>query len=368
VITDINPGGAELALLRLVAATSERCRHAVIVVSSWDPLRPQFEAIGVPVTVIGLARRTPSPLRLVRLAAAVRRSRPDVVQTWMPAADLLGGIAARLTTRAPVVWNLRNSELDPARSHRVTRAVTRLNGRLSRLVPTRIVAVAGKAADAHAELGHDRHRMVVIHNGFATGKHLERADARTRLGLSPASFVVSRLGRYHPDKDHASLLAAWQEVASRRPEAVLALAGQDMDASNIELREMIRARGLEASTVLLGRLDDPTAIYAASDITVSNSLAEGLPNVVGEAMAHAIPAVVTDAGDSAVLVGDSGRVVPCGDTAALTAAIVEFAQMSPDERRSCGEAARARVTTEFSMQAMADRYESLWSEVAHVRD
>lgn len=366
-ITDINPGGAELALLRLVTATADRCRHQVVVISHWDPLRPDFEAVGVPVEVIGLARRRPSPLRLLRLAVAIRRSQPDVVQTWMPAADLLGGFAARLVTRAPVLWNLRNSELDPGRSHRATRAVTRLNGHLSRLVPTRIVAVAGRAADAHAALGHDRARMVVIHNGFATPRPLSRADARTQLGLDADRTVVSRLGRYHPDKDHATLLAAWRVVVERRPDAVLVLAGQDMDAGNGALRDVIDEHGVRASTVLLGRLADPAAVYAASDVTVSNSLAEGLPNVVGEAMAHAVPAVVTDAGDSAFLVGDTGIVVPCGDRSALAGAIAELVDMDEEERRALGGAARRRVSTDFSMRAMADRYVSLWTEVADVR-
>jgi glycosyltransferase involved in cell wall biosynthesis len=366
VITDINPGGAELALLRLVEATSQVCEHSLIVISGWDPLREQFERLGVPVTVIGLGRRSPNPVRVVQLLAAVRGSRPHVVQTWMPAGDLLGGIAARLTTRAPVVWNLRNSELDPQRSHRMTRLVTRLNGRLSRMVPARIVAVADKAARVHAELGYDPRRTVVIHNGFVGGANTE-VD-RPLFGFVDRDLVVSRLGRYHPDKDHASLITAWSAVAEQCPYARLALAGQDMDDTNDELCQRIRAAGVEGSVRLLGRLNDPAPLYAVSDITVSNSLAEGLPNVVGEAMAHGVPAVVTDAGDSASLVGDTGRVVPCGDPDALAAAIIDLARTAPPDRQALGDAARRRIENEFSMEAMAARYVALWNEVAGVRD
>ncbi len=367
VITDINPGGAELALLRLVEATSEVCEHSVIVISSWDPLREQFERLGVPVFVIGLARRTPSPLRIIRLMSSVRRLEPQVVQTWMPAGDLLGGVAARLTTRAPVVWNLRNSELDPERSHRMTRLVTRLNGRLSRVIPTRIIAVAEKAARVHADLGYDPRRTVVIHNGFAPAGTETVAD-RDLFGFAEGEAVVSRLGRYHPDKDHASLITAWRTVAVQCPNARLALAGQDMDEANVDLCQRIRAAGVEGSVTLLGRLSNPASLYAISDITVSNSLAEGLPNVVGEAMAHGVPAVVTAAGDSAILVGDTGRVVPCGDPDTLAEAVIDLARMAPHERRALGDAARRRIEDEFSLETMASRYVVLWREVAGVRN
>ena len=367
VITAINAGGAELALVRLVEATADCCEHHIIVISEWDPLRERFEATGAAVTTIGLGRRNPNPVKVARIATAIRRSRPDVVQTWLPAGDLLGGVLARLVTRSPVVWNLRNSELDPARSRRLTRAITRTNGVLSRLVPSRIVAVGERAADVHAALRFDRSRMHVIRNGFVVPPLGGRDAARSQLGIPTHGPMASRLGRFHSDKDHQSLLDAWSRVTTRIPAARLLLAGEDMNAHNEALTAMIRRYGVEGSVTLLGRLDDPGPVYRASDIGISNSLAEGFPNVVGEAMAHATPVVVTDVGDSAMLVGDSGRVVPAADAPALADAITELLQLTPDARAELGRRGRERISERFSMPAMADRYVALWTEVADVR-
>lgn len=368
VITDINPGGAELALLRLVEATRGLCSHSVIVLSEWAPLRERFEALDASVLVVGLGRRTTNPVRLLNLAQSIRSSQPDLVQTWLPASDLLGGVITRLTTRAPVVWNLRNSELAPGRSHRLTRFVTNLNGRLSRVVPSKIVAVGERAADVHTALHYDRGRMLVIRNGFVLPDPSDSAHARSRLGLPPDAPIVARLGRYHPDKDHHSLIAAWEQVLQTLPDALLVLAGEDMLDTNAALVAEIRNRRVEANVRLLGRLDDPTLVYQSSDLTISNSLAEGFPNVVGESMAHRTPVVVTDVGDSALLVGDTGRIVPPSDPHQLAAAVVELLELEAEARAGLGRAARQRIADRFSMTTMAEQYVSLWLEVARVRN
>jgi glycosyltransferase involved in cell wall biosynthesis len=365
VITDLEPAGSELALLRLVEATADRCNHHVISLSTAASLRHRFEAAGALVTVIGLGRRVLNPVRLVRLGRVIRAAQPHVIQTWLPAADLLGGVIGRLATNAPVVWNLRCSDLAPERSSRTTRLVSRINGRLSRRVPARIVAVGHRASDIHAELHYERTRIVVIENGFRLPSNSpDRHDDRRVLAIPLGAFVVSRLGRFHPDKDHPRLIEAWAHVTGEIPEAILILAGNDMDEANADLAQLIELHGVNETVRLLGLVDDPTAIYTVSDATVSNSLSEGFPNVIGEAMALGIPPVVTDVGDSARLVGDSGIVVPSASPVALAQAIISLHRMSGAERVELGDRARDRIANSFSMDSMARRYVELWNDAA----
>jgi glycosyltransferase involved in cell wall biosynthesis len=324
--------------------------------------------LGAAVTTIGLSRRTPNPWRLVRLARSIRASEPEVIQTWLPAADFLGGLLGRLTTRAPVVWNIRMSEHRPGRWSWQTRLVVRLNGLLSRLVPTKIVAVASKAADIHAQVGFDRRRIVVIHNGFEPSADVpHRANARSELGIPQDALVACRLARFHPDKDFPTLLHAWKQVAEREPQALLAIAGHGTTRDNAELMSIVSEAAVESSVVLLGHMANPTVLYDASDVTVSSSLEEGLPNVIGEAMARGLPAVVTDVGDSALLVGDTGQVVEPAQPASLATALLSYLHMTADARHNAGARARERVVQQFSMEAMADRYIALWAGVANVR-
>jgi glycosyltransferase involved in cell wall biosynthesis len=359
VITDLNPGGAELVLLRLVAETIDRCAHSILVVSGWDPLRFEFERLGCSVTVIGIGRRSPNPLKILRLVVKLRASNPNVIQTWLPAADLLGGLAGRIATDAPVAWNIRHSELFPSSHSRATRLVVRFGSALSRYVPSAIVAVGHHAARVHTAIGYEAKRIKVIHNGFSLPAPMQRSQARAQLGLPFDALVVSRIGRYHPDKDHEGLLRIWISVTTREPLALLVLAGRDCDETNGELRALLERLGLR-SVLLLGHLPDPGPLYASSDLVVSNSLSEGFPNVVGEAMSYGVPTVVTDVGDCRSLVGDAGRVVPFG-------LAVSDLLSDPIAREDLGRRARQRIAEHFALDAMADKYFELWRCLASVR-
>jgi glycosyltransferase involved in cell wall biosynthesis len=119
---------------------------------------------------------------------------------------------------------------------------------------------------------------------------------------------------------------------------------------------------------LLGEQRDVPRLLNAFDIaTSSSSYGEGLPNAIGEAMATGIPCVVTDAGDSALLVGDTGIVVPKRDPGALCAAWQWLLDAGSDFRRAMGERARKRIMEHYSLQVMIRRYETLYRNLTSGR-
>ncbi|MBI3799920.1 MAG: glycosyltransferase, partial [Deltaproteobacteria bacterium] len=135
---------------------------------------------------------------------------------------------------------------------------------------------------------------------------------------------------------------------------------------NTELAAWINASGIRDRCHLLGHRDDVSRINAALDIACSSSYVEGFPNVIGEAMACGVPCVVTDVGDSARLVGDTGMVVPPKNSQALADAWRELIEAGPDGRSLRGEAARRRISECFSLRAIAAQYTELYEEiVAH---
>ncbi|HNR50781.1 MAG TPA: glycosyltransferase, partial [Deltaproteobacteria bacterium] len=119
---------------------------------------------------------------------------------------------------------------------------------------------------------------------------------------------------------------------------------------------------------LMGHRDDIPRVLNALDIASSSSISEGLPNAIGEAMATGVPCVVTDAGDSALLVGDTGIVVPKRDPEALCAAWQRLLDAGPDSRRAMGERARKRIMDHYSLQAMINRYEDLYRNLTSGRE
>jgi glycosyltransferase involved in cell wall biosynthesis len=118
-----------------------------------------------------------------------------------------------------------------------------------------------------------------------------------------------------------------------------------------------------ANLISLGPRNDMSAIYNAADLMVlSSAYGEGFSTVLGEAMACGLPAVVTDVGDSARIVADTGSVVPPRNSAALAAAMAAFFARPAAERAALGQAARARMVEEFSLERALERFETLYLE------
>ena len=301
---------------------------------------------------------------------ALRRSRPDVVQTWLYHADLLGGLAAR-RLGLPVVWNVRTSTLDPAGVGRRTSAVVSVCAWTSRFVPRVIVSCSNAAVDVHRKLGYaDRFR--VIPNGtdleaFRPDPDARRA-ARAEFGLDDSTPVIGMVARFHPQKDYPNLLAAAGQLVRSHPQVRFVLCGRGLDATNVQLASLLRANGVEDHVILTGlRRDIPRLLNAFDIHTLSSSFGEGFPNVVGEAMATGVPCVVTDVGDSALIVGDTGITVPPRDPAALAQGWQRLLNMPRADLDLLRARARQRIADEFSLGSVVARYESLYEEVAAVR-
>jgi glycosyltransferase involved in cell wall biosynthesis len=371
VITSLNTGGAELMLLKLVGEqmAQGRYRHRVISLQTMGTVGSRLQALGVEVEALGMT----GSLGLVRgfagLVRRIREIRPDVLQTWMYHADLVAGLAGRLAGCRRILWGVRVAEMFPAMG--VSRSAMwsrRLCALLSRRVPSRIVYVAESARSAHESLGYDRTKSVVIQNGYPVPSRAEIDAARTRrraeLGLDPGAVLIASAGRFSPQKGYESFVAAAAELAKRHPEARFLLAGRDVDRANPKLSDWVRASGIADRFHLIGETEALLEWLAASDVFVLYSLGEGFPNVVAEAMSVEVPCLVTDVGDSALLVADTGIVIRPRNLNGLTEGLERLMVAGESERRRLGEAARRRVETFFSLSAVAERYAKLYDELA----
>jgi glycosyltransferase involved in cell wall biosynthesis len=153
-------------------------------------------------------------------------------------------------------------------------------------------------------------------------------------------------------------------VLERRPRIHFVLIGHGVDESNLSLITEIRNRNIFQQLHLLGTRRDVRSIMPALDVLVlSSAFGEGFPNVLGEAMAAGIPSIVTKVGDTAMVVGDTGRVVNAKDSAGLAAAIADLVDMPVEERRRLGCAARRRIEECFSLPSVVRQYELLYDEL-----
>lgn len=354
-------------LLKLLGGLDpQRFASTVVSMTEPGPLAEPIAKLGIPVHTLGLNRGIPDPLALPKLFRLTRQFRPAILQGWMYHADVLGYFAARAARVPKLVWNIRCSDLDFPTTSRSLRAVFATHGFLSRFTD---VTIANSAAGMtfHRGHGHAPRRWELIQNGFDVARFRpdpeQRARGRAELGLSDRQIAIGMVARFDRYKDHATFIAAAKLLRERDPSAVFVLAGKGMTADNEQIAGPLRAANLTRQTRLLGEHPDPSRLLPCFDIATLCSFTEGFPNAVGEAMSCELPCVATDVGDSALLLGDAGRVVPPGNPQAVADTWRDLIGLGPEGRQRLGAAARARVQERFSLQAIVGAYDGLYSEL-----
>lgn len=369
IITGLNDGGAEVVLYRL-CKHDQAHRHHVVSLSGSGKYGPLLEALGVPVTTLNMSPGQPSPLAFFRLAKLLRLAKPDLVQTWMYHGDLFGGLAARAAGIRSVVWGIHNTTLEPGKSSKTTIWITKILAKMSWWLPAKIAVGGQLAMDVHEAQGYDRSKMRFSPSGYDLAEFRPELDPQGEIkaSLVPHQSIplIGTVGRFDPQKDHANLLDALAILRDRGISFRCVLVGTGLDPSNAQIVEWIDQRELSDHVQLLGRRSDIPNIMNALDLHVlPSAYGEAFPNVVCEAMACGGPCVVTDVGDAAHIVGDTGWVVPPRNAGALAkaieAAIEEMRDVEKASLRSLG--ARQRIEENFSIERMVASYSALWFEV-----
>jgi glycosyltransferase involved in cell wall biosynthesis len=365
IITGLSNGGAEAVLYRLCSA-DKTSTHIVISLMDEDMYGSLLRGAGIKVYCLNMPRGHVTMFGLVKLFRLLRNLQPDVVQTWMYHADLVGGILARLAGVGRVFWGIHNSTLEPGKSRRSTIAVARLNAFLSRWVPADIVCCAERAREVHQALGFCADKLMVIPNGYDLSHFQPDNTARLRLraewGVDHDTPLLGMVGRFDPQKDHENLLRALDRFKHTSTPFRCVLVGQGLEAANVQLTAWIEKYSLRNEVQLLGQCRDVPAVMNALDLHVLSSSCEAFPNVLAEAMACGTPCVTTDVGDAALIVGDTGWVVPPDDAVLLAGAIESALTARGDVTNwqvHC-EAARMRVAEHFSLKKMIAAYHTVW--------
>ena len=370
VLTALTLGGAEMMLWKLLSRIDRKRFDPYIVGLSAraDSMLSRFQKIGVPCDLLGMRPRLDASWRVLRLAKALRALKPDIVQGWLYHGNVAATLAAALTgIHAPVMWSIRGTLPTPREKNWRSSLIIRLSGALSSM-PARIINNSIASAREHEErLGYPKDKGVILANGFDTDLFRPSPEARlalrTELGVASDAVLVGLVGRYHLMKDHANFLRAVAIVKKVRPEVYYVLVGANVDNQNAALSGLVAELGLGTQVRLLGPRHDMERVTAALDIACSASYGEGFSNVIGEAMSCAVPCAVTDAGDSARIVADTGKVVAPFDSAALAHAIQSLIDAGREERATLGVRARERVLQHFSLDAIVQQYEELYTRV-----
>lgn len=322
---------------------------------------------GISVQTLGMRGALDVPRVFRSIRKLIAQLQPDIIQTWMYHADFIGGLAARAAGHKAIIWGVRNTDMIRGTSYR-TFAIRRACAALSRGVPAVIVCAAEASRASHAAIGYAKSKMIVIPNGFDSRGRIDSTASRTAFraagGWTEEQVVVGHIGRFNFYKDHANFIRAAGRLAQRYRLVRFAMIGKQIDWQNQEIVEQINATGFADRFQLFGFRSDVANCLAGMDVFCLSSRSEGFPNVVGEAMSAAVPCVATDVGDVRLLLSDAGIVVPKENPTALFEGLARVVAMPRESREALGLEGRSRVTGEFSMQRVREKYEAIYRSLS----
>jgi glycosyltransferase involved in cell wall biosynthesis len=369
-ITTLDRGGAEAQLAKFLAHTdSGSLQHCVVSLLAEGSVGGAIRSLGIPVYSLGMRRTMPSLVGLQMLRRIIDREKPLLLQTWLYHADLLGLLVAKLAGIPLLVWNLRCSQLDMRYYPKLTKFVVRILARFSRM-PDVVLANSQSGCEAHARIGYCPKRFQVIPNGFELDQFrpdvTARAWLRNELELPEDAVTIGLVARYDPMKDHRTFLSAARQIHDEHPEARFVLCGAGVDQKNATLMRQVKGYNMTQQIRLLGLREDISRITAAFDIACSSSaFGEGFSNAIGEAMASGVPCVATDVGDSAFIIGQTGRVVPPRDPTKFAKALCKLIASGSESRKCLGLQARARIAQYFDINAVTRLYEQVYHSLIY---
>ena len=359
-------GGAEGALFRLATSDSKNS-HVVISIMGDGVYGEKLRLAGIELHSFNVPRGKIKLSAIIKTYQLIKKIQPDVVQTWLYHADLLGGVLAKLAGVKGIVWGIRHSNLEPGLNSKFTIMMAKLSALLSGLVPSRVISCSIKAAEVHKKIGYKSDIMTVIPNGYDLDllkfSEQSRKRFRTQWELTDHDIVFGMIGRWTPLKDHRNLFSALSILKKTENFSFkCVLVGPHIDESNSELVGLIKEYNIEDSVVLAGSSSDVSGPLSGFDVFVLSSAGEAFPNVVAESMACETPCVVTDVGDAAYIVGDWGVVVPPGNSQALANGLLQAVREIKDtsqwqtKRLGC----RARILENFSIGSMTKSFVEVW--------
>jgi glycosyltransferase involved in cell wall biosynthesis len=352
----LNIGGAERQLVILANELASR-GHDVVIASYYPGGALSAKVDKSRVRLISLGKRSRWDLFSLyfKVIKVMRQERPDIFHGWMHTQNLVATFVRVFFPRVKLFWCVRSSNLEMVQDF-VERTQVWLQSRLSAFADCIVVnSMAG--LEHTVSSGVAREKMLFIPNGIDTNvfypDEAEGKKVRADWGVDASTKIIGKVARYDPIKNHPLFLKAAARIAAEYPNVLFVCVGHGAASYIAQLKELARTLGIEDRVMWIDARPDVRAVYNALDVFCSASLSEGFPNVIGEAMACGRHCVVTDVGDSKLVVGSLGIAVPSDDVDALTAAL----RQKLEAKETLNLRARQRILKNFTVPHFGDMTE-----------
>ncbi|QFS82434.1 glycosyltransferase [Roseivivax sp. THAF197b] len=356
-------------LLRYLSSLGPRISdHTVLSLIEDGSVGIAMRDLGVAVDTLGLSAGQITPAALPQLRSRLSALAPDVVHGWMYHGCLSSwaALAGRRARRPRLVWGIHHSLQDIRNEKRSSRAVIRTMAALSGRTDA-ITYCSDTSRRQHEAIGFAPDKSVLIPNAVNAEQFRPDPAAHAHLaeicGVPEGRLLIGNVARSHPMKDHPSMVQACAQLLQQGHDvqAVLIGEGHGDGPALAEAKKL----GIADRVTALGVRDDIAALVPGLDVfLLCSAWGEAFPLAVTEAMAAGVPCVVTDVGDCAVLVGDTGIVVPPQDPAVQAEAVSQLISLGREGRQELGAKARERVQKFYSTDIYRDEHDKLYRAVS----
>ncbi len=359
-IRSLHAGGTERQLAELVKGLDKSI--FIITVGVFYHEGPLIEEIkdihGINVISLNKRGRWDIIRFVVRFIMLLKTLQPDILYSFLPDANLVGLISGKIARVRRIVWGVRASNMDVSRYDWLAMTSLRLSAFLSRF-PDAIITNSFAGKEFHRSIGYSTNRMMVVPNGIDTDRfkpdHSVGLRVRDEWNIDEEKIAIGLVGRLDPMKDHTTFLQAVKIFDQKKCSVRFVCIGDGKEPYKSEIHSLCSALGLNGFLIWAGEGYDMVAVYNAMDMVTSSSFSEGFSNVIGEAMACGVPCVVTDVGDSAAIVGETGIVVSPKDPQALAAGWIRMLGHLNDKTYSINEMVRTRIVSHYNSEILIQK-------------
>jgi glycosyltransferase involved in cell wall biosynthesis len=360
-ITTLTFGGAETQMVRLATELkSAGWNVTVTCMIAPTAYTSILDQAGIPIFSLDMPRGVPDPRGILRLARLIRRLRPDVLHAHMVHANLLGRVT-RVMASVPVVISTVHNLRETSERGGSTWYKERLY-RMTDFLADRTTIIAQSAFERYVQVGAvPRSKLEMIPNGVDTQRFQPslalREKTRAEFGLE-SDFVWLAVGRLVEQKDYPNLLRAVQKLPGTNWQLLIVGNGSLQDSLHALAEEL----GVSDKVRFVPPREDVLAFYAAADAFVMSSEFEGMSAALQEALAMALPCVVTDVGANRDLVCDgvTGYLVPPADSRQLGQAMEKLMTAPLSCRERLGKNARHFAVTNYDFKTVAQKWFDLY--------
>ena len=356
---DINSGGAENILFNIAKTIN---KEDIVIISLTDIgfYGSKLKDKGYKLYALNMKKNFLSLFKFIHLIILINKLRPKYVHTWLYHANLVGGIAAKISGVKKLIWTIHH---DFEYSSFFVFIELKLLIILSYFLPDKIIYGSEISKFNHQYNGFIKRKSITINNGVCLNKFKPtkklRKYFRDKFNISKDTLFLGNIARYHPLKDHETLLKALEILKNQNVDFKCIFIGPGLSRNNYKLKSKIKKYGLNEEIILHGKSFEVNKVINSFDINILTSIKECSPISIIECMAVGIPCICTDVGDASHLIGKSGWVFPIYDYFAIASCIKYIAKNKKILMKK-GILSRKIIQQNYSLRKMIYEYKNLY--------